>query len=129
MKKISLEIVNLSEVTKFMSPLVDINYSPFDFSWFPRKEENILSSKSFVEENFLEEYKRRFSEKSLSASDFKKECKILKIYDIKNTQSESRLFYRYEIFAADNNPIVLEHCHELLNESGGSRDFLWIEKK
>ena len=128
MEKISLEIVNLSEVTKFMSPLVDINYSPFDFSWCPRKEENIDSSKKFVEENFLEEYRRRFPEKSLSASYFKKECKILKIYDVEDTQSESRLFYRYEIFDLENKPIILEHSHELLNDSGGCYDFLWIEK-
>ena len=129
MEQISLEITNMSEVTKFMSPLVDINYPPFDFSWCPRKEENIDSSKKFVEENFLEEYRRRFPEKPVTASDFKKECKILKIYDVEDTQCESRLFYRYEIFDAENNPIVFEHCHELLNESGTCRDFLWIEKR
>ena len=128
MEKISLEIENLSEVTKFRSPLVDINYFPFNSSWCPRKEEFIAESKKFVEENFLEEYRRKYPEKSVSASDFQKNCKILKIYDVEDTQSESRLFYRYEIFDLENKPIILEHSHELLNDSGGCYDFLWIEK-
>ena len=41
------------------------------------------------------------------------------LFDVEDTQSESRLFYRYEIFDVENKPIILEHSHELLNDSGG----------
>lgn len=52
---IELEITNLDEITKFMSPLVDINYEPFCHTWFVRKEENIQKSKKYIEENFWHE--------------------------------------------------------------------------
>ena len=126
MEKISLEIENLSEVTKFRSPLVDINYPPFDSSWCPRKEKFIADSKKFVEENFLEEYRRKYPEKSVSASDFQKNCKILKIYDVEDTRSESEIFYRYELLDAENRPIIIEHCRELHHDSGSVWDRLRI---
>ena len=64
---IELEITNLDEVTKFMSPLVDINYEPFCHTWFVRKEENIQKSKEYIEENFQkqENYKNKENQKAL----------------------------------------------------------------
>ena len=78
---LNLEIINLSEVIKFMSPIVDINHFPFDYSWFPKKEEHIQESLKFLKENFMEEYIRRNPDKEISTLSIKKECRILKIYD------------------------------------------------
>ena len=78
---LNLEIINLSEVIKFMSPIVDINHFPFDYSWFPKKEEHIQESIKFLKENFMEEYIRRNPDKEISTLSIKKECRILKIYD------------------------------------------------
>ena len=69
---LNLEIINLSEVIKFMSPIVDINHFPFDYSWFPKKEEHIQESIKFLKENFMEEYIRRNPDKEISTLSIKK---------------------------------------------------------
>lgn len=106
---IILEIVNLAEVLKFMSPIVDINHSPFEYSWFPHKEEEIQESLKFIEKNFMEKYLNKNPGKEISSSSIKKECRILKIYDQEFGQDDSMLIYEYELYDSENKPIMVQY--------------------
>ena len=123
---IELEITNLDEVTKFMSPLVDINYEPFCHTWFVRKEENIQKSKEYIEENFWETYCKICREKGLMPVKIKKECKIIKIYDVENTYDRACLYYDYELYDEAGNSIIINFWHEI-GSGGGVYDNLWLE--
>ncbi|MCR5217306.1 hypothetical protein [Treponema sp.] len=103
---LKLEIINLPEVLKFMSPLVNINHAPFDYSWGPHKEEKIEESKKFLEENFIKEYSRKDPDKDISTVNIKSQCRILKIYDQELDQDHSILTYEYELYDSENNPII-----------------------
>ncbi len=109
---LNLEIINLSEVIKFMSPIVDINHFPFDYSWFPKKEEHIQESLKFLKENFMKEYIRRNPDKEISTLSIKKECRILKIYDHEFEQNNSMLIYEYELYDLENNPVIVDYIVE-----------------
>ena len=124
---IELEITNLDEVTKFMSSLVDINYEPFCRTWFVRKDENIQNSKNYIEENFWETYCKICREKGLMPVKIKKECKIIKIYDVENTYDQSCLYYDYELFDEDGNSIIVNYWRECNNSSGTIHDNLWLK--
>lgn len=126
--KLQLQIENIDEVTKFMSPLVNINHSPFDFTWFKNKEDNINDSKKYVEEIFFERFELHFPDKKIDYSDIYKKCKILKIHDDEDSELyTSCIYYDYEIYDKNLNKILVTHCEELNHNSGTVHHYLHIE--
>ena len=77
--------------------------------------ETLIFPKSLLPVDFLYDREEKDFEALLKSA----KAELEPLFDVEDTQSESRFFYRYEIFDVENKPIILEHSHELLNDSGG----------